>query len=162
MGTFFRGIWSGIFATSAMTLALFQFHRKLGGAHQEPLPPAILTEHVLEKTVKTPDSKETQMESTMLSHMAFGAACGVAYSLLAPHVRGNPFVKGAGFALGVWGASYLGFIPALNLEPKAKNLNSQQNLMMVATHLVYGASLAYAEERFRKSGKEMLAHQSRY
>lgn len=158
MGTFLRGIWSGIFATSAMTLAMFQFHRKMEGAGQEPLPPATLTKSVLQKTLQTPASKEGQMESTLLSHMMFGAACGVVYSLIAPHIKTNNLVKGAGFAMGVWGVSYLGVLPALNLEPKAKNQTPQQNLMMVATHLIYGASLGYAEEKFRNSGQKMLGH----
>lgn len=159
MGTLLRGLWSGLFATSTMTMVMMRLYQWLPRARRGPLPPATLTKSLLSKTgLKNELSEPAQMESTLLSHSAFGASCGVVYSILAPHIRGNSILKGSLFGLGVWGLSYLGWIPAMNLRPKGTRMNSQQNAMMVLSHIVWGASLGYLEREFRRSGKKMLSH----
>src|SRR5947199_35304 len=50
---------------------------------------------------------------TVPAHLAFGAANGAAFALVADHLPGRRLVKGELFALAVMLVSYAGWIPAL-------------------------------------------------
>lgn len=161
MNSILRGIWSGLIATSTMTTALFKFHQSLPETQQSPLPPAKLTTSLLRhlpggKQVSDNLSSETQMQATMGSHFAFGAGTGLLYALVAPKMKGTPLVKGTLFGLGVWGASYLGWIPAFGLKPQAQKMTLERNAMMVLAHLVWGATLGYNENQMRHRAKTLL------
>jgi uncharacterized membrane protein YagU involved in acid resistance len=45
------------------------------------------------------------------------------------------------FGLVVWASSYLGWLPALHVLPSASHVNVGRNFMVIASHLVWGASL---------------------
>ncbi len=157
MNVLFRGFWASTMATSSMTMAMFQFFKKLPVGEKKPLPPAQLTENIAKKTEITKYlSKEAQTEATMISHYGYGAACGITYALLASRIPGSSLIKGGVFGLGVWAASYYGLIPSMNLYPSGKEMSKERNLMMALTHVVWGASLAYSEEALRKRGPQML------
>lgn len=157
MNSALRGLWSGLIATSTMTTALFKFHHDLPEAQKSPLPPAKLTQSILKLTPASHAlSTEAQMEATLTSHFAFGAATGILYAFLAPKFRGTPIVKGAAFGLSVWTASYLGWIPAFGLKPQAAKMTAPRNLMMVLAHIVWGATLGYNENQMRHHGSSLL------
>jgi uncharacterized membrane protein YagU involved in acid resistance len=157
MNALFRGFWASTMATSSMTLALFEAFKKLPIEEKQPLPPAQLTESLVRKAGFTKNwSSEMQAEATMLSHYGYGAAAGIAYALLADKVPGNSLIKGGLFGLGVWAASYYGIIPSLKLSPSAEEMGKERNAMMALTHVVWGASLGFAEHSLRKKGFKML------
>jgi uncharacterized membrane protein YagU involved in acid resistance len=157
MNSIFRGFWASTMATSSMTLALFESFKKLPDSEKQPLPPAQLTENVVRKTGFTKNwSSEMQAEATMISHYGYGAAAGIAYALLADKVPGNSLIKGGLFGLGVWAASYYGIIPSLKLSPSGDDMSKERNTMMALTHVVWGASLGFAENSLRKKGFSML------
>jgi uncharacterized membrane protein YagU involved in acid resistance len=145
-----------------MTTSLFKFHKSLPQSERSPLPPALLTESILNqlpaKTSLSPQhlSTEAQMEATMASHFAYGATTGVLYSLIAPKLPGTPLVKGVTYGLGVWGASYLGWIPAFGLKPQAPKMTASRNAMMILAHVVWGATLGYNENELRHHGSALL------
>lgn len=157
MNALFRGFWASTMATSSMTLALFEGFKKLPVGEKQPLPPAQLTESLVRKAGFAKNwSPEMQAEATMISHYGYGAAAGIAYALLAEKVPGNSLIKGGLFGLGVWAASYYGVIPSLKLSPSAEEMGKERNAMMALTHVVWGASLGYAENSLRKKGFKML------
>lgn len=79
---------------------------------------------------------------TLASHFAYGAAMGTLYSALVkdalPVPRG---VRGVTYGLGVWAGSYLGWLPAAGLYPPATEEPAPRNALMIAAHVVWGASL---------------------
>lgn len=152
-----RGVWSGLIATSTMTTTLFKYHQELNPSEKSPLPPAMLTESILKHVPGTQKlSREARVQAAMTSHFAFGATTGVLYSLLAPRMKGAPVIKGALFGLGVWGTSYLGWIPAFGLKPQAPKMTAQRNAMMILAHVVWGATLGYNEGQMRHRGSTLL------
>jgi uncharacterized membrane protein YagU involved in acid resistance len=59
-------------------------------------------------------------------------------------------LKGALFGVGVWAASYLGWLPAAGILRPATREPAGRNAMMIASHAVWGASLAVISERLRR------------
>ncbi|QLY25305.1 DUF1440 domain-containing protein [Bdellovibrio sp. KM01] len=157
MNVLFRGFWASTMATSAMTFTLFESFKRLALRERKPLPPAQITRSLTDKlhlTHKT--NSEMQQEATMINHFGYGAVCGIAYALLASKVPGNAALKGGLFGLGVWAASYYGLIPALKLQPQGRHMSPQRKLMMIGTHVVWGVSLAIAEDTLKRKGTQML------
>ena len=85
------------------------------------------------------------------AHFGFGAAAGALFSVVThPVPAGLPkVVAGVGYGLGVWVASYAGWVPALRIMPPlAKDLPDRRR-GMAAAHVVYGAVLGAAAGRRR-------------
>ncbi|KYG62910.1 hypothetical protein AZI87_16725 [Bdellovibrio bacteriovorus] len=157
MNTLLRGLWAGVMATSSMTISLFQAFKSLPFLQKAPLPPALLSREIGEKTglAKNLTSQQQQM-FTMVSHFGYGAAAGAVYAILASKLPGNPVIKGSLFGVGVWLASYYGLIPSMGLSTSAPNMTKKRNFMMFASHIVWGISLGYAEQELRRRGSTML------
>ncbi|MFS4457910.1 DUF6789 family protein [Bdellovibrio sp. HCB2-146] len=158
MNSLLRGAWSGVMATSTMTMAMFKSHKELPREEQSPLPPAILTDEVQRKTGVFPDaSSEVKEQATLFSHFGYGALGGITYALLAKKIpTDSPLLKGTLFGLAVWAGSYYGLIPSLKLKPTAPEMTAKRNLMMIAAHIVWGTSLAFAEQELRKRSAPLL------
>lgn len=154
-----RGIWAGVLATGPMTLAMFRMFRDLPAGQKSPLPPATLTYEMGEKAGVTNGLRNENIESTlsMLSHLGYGASTGAVYSLAVSRLPGSPLLKGSLYGLGVWAASYLGWIPLFGMRAQAPRMTKERNLMMIAAHVVWGMSLGYADGEMRKRGGQMLA-----
>ena len=152
MKTIGRGLWSGVIATGAMTLSMFYMHRKLPERERSPLAPAILTNHLL-RNVARADERENL---TLISHFGYGASFGLLFSWLGSMLKAPPLVRGNLFGMGVWSASYLGWIPAFGFRPSAFNTPWRRNAMMILAHLVWGASMAFTENALRESSHKML------
>src|SRR5687768_4969227 len=99
------------------------------------------------------------MDATSISHFGYGALCGALYGLGRKYFSGkrgslNSVLVGSSFGLGIWGASYLGWIPAAGLRAAAKNQPSERVGMMILAHLIWGASLGYAEDQLYQYGQK--------
>ena len=53
------------------------------------------------------------------------------------------------FGAAVWGVSYFGLLPSLNLYPSAEDDSNQRQAVMIAAHAVFGTALATVEHRLR-------------
>lgn len=150
-----EGLWPGIMATSAMTFFLFAAHRQL--IARRPLPPAALT-HELQTVagVNEGASSAGREHKAMLAHFAFGTMAGLAYAFLPRQLKASPLLAGSSYGLAIWGTSYLGWIPALGLSPAANRAPKEENFMMLAGHLVYGAALGYSEKELAERGRKLL------
>jgi putative membrane protein len=76
----------------------------------------------------------------LTGHFGYGALCGAVYAAIrAVFPRG--VVPGTVFGLMVWTVSYLGLLPATGLFPPATEKPARQNALMIAAHIIWGASL---------------------
>lgn len=152
-----NGIWAGLLATGPMTLAMFRLHRSLPADEQSPLPPATITTDVMKPAISPRAvSPEARVNLTMANHFAYGAACGALYAFGPSRMKRSPIATGALFGLGVWAGSYLGWLPAVGMRSNAFRMPAKRNALMILSHLVWGASLGFAENELRRRGSRIL------
>jgi putative membrane protein len=77
---------------------------------------------------------------TLASHLGYGGAMGGLYALTENRHLHGP-LWGIAFGLGVWAGNYLAMLPAAGLHPHAARMPAERNLLMVAAHVVWGATL---------------------
>lgn len=136
------GAIAGCVATLPMTIAMELLHRRLPATQRQPLPPRKITMKALGPTGATDDLAEPQrLALTLVSHFAYGSAMGSLYGLVKDTVPIQAPTRGVVFGLGVWAGSYFGLLPATGLFPSPNRQPTERNALMIAAHLVWGASL---------------------
>ena len=143
------GALAGLAATAPMTLAMKLMHEQLPREEQYPLPPRQVTEGMAEKAGVNEHLDEDEREAaTWASHFAYGAACGALYgALTGERVDRHPVLAGVGFGVAVWAGSYLGWLPAAGVIAPATEHPARRNALMIAAHVVWGATAGVAVER---------------
>lgn len=142
MNPYLAGALGGLLATVPMTIAMEKLHRKLPREERYPLPPRQIMEDLVERSpIDRPADNRSMAELTLASHFLYGAATGAFYGLLL-HKRPSPILRGAGFGVAVWAASYLGWIPAAKILRPATEHPARRNLLMLTAHCIWGASAA--------------------
>ena len=140
MEAIIRGALAGLMATAPMT-AVLGVGRLTGWLHTPP--PAQITANVAGLTGESPQSEDPQFQAVWLAaHFAYGASCGALFAAIRPVMPRSNLIAGSLFGGGVWAISYLGLLPSLELFPSAKDDSPRRQAVMIAGHLVYGASLA--------------------
>jgi uncharacterized membrane protein YagU involved in acid resistance len=133
-----------------MTAVMRRFHRNLAEEDQYPLPPREIISSI------APDLPGTKARDlSMLTHFAYGAACGAALAT----VRRRPSLGyGVAGGIGIWIGSYLGWLPGLKILKPATEHPAQRNAGMILAHAVWGAAYALTQsgllesERILKGG----------
>jgi hypothetical protein len=128
-------------------------HRQLPLGHRQPLPPAKITGKLLRSVDADDVDAETGTALTIANHLAYGTATGAVYGALAGS-SAMPVVTGVVFGLGVWAGSYLMLLPAAGLHRSAAREPLSRNLLMLAAHVVWGASLGAAMGVASRSRRE--------
>lgn len=143
-----HGACAGALATFPMTLFMLATQRFLPKRQQYDLPPEIITKDLARKAhIKPFLSKRQILVATLFSHFGYGSAMGVLYRLLLPRPllkKQNPFfapVPGLLFGLVIWAGSYLGLLPLLGMSISGQREPGRRNLLMIAAHEVWGATL---------------------
>ncbi len=139
------GAMAGFCATMVMTAAMRTLHERLPMTDRYPLPPREITERAL------PAIGGDRALTAMLAHFGFGAFAGAIYGLLPRRMPGlvyGPLV---------WAASYLGWIPGAGILVPATRHPPTRNLLMLAVHLVWGASLAKGVEELETASARAFA-----
>ena len=135
------GAAAGLAATVPMTAAMQLMHRRLPVHERYPLPPRRITMRAADKAGVRPYVDEPQrLGLTMAAHFGYGTAVGALFGLVAPRRPAEAAAAGAGFGLLVWTVSYLGLMPALDLHRPATREPAGRNALMIAAHLVWGAT----------------------
>lgn len=129
------GVSSGVVATAVMTLGLAG--ARSVGLLGEP-PPRTLTRRMLGRMGIRLGKKSLDVAAS-LSHVAYGAACGALYGLVARRRAG--VASGALFGLSVWAVSYQAWIPAMGLMPPPTHDRPGRPTAMVLAHLLFGGAL---------------------
>lgn len=149
---------AGAAATVPMTAVMIALHQILPGEPSSPLPPRVITENAADAAAGEHvmgDLYESQRTAATLSaHFGMGAAAGTAYVPFAGKSGLPPAAEGALYGLAVWGGSYLGVMPATGLYQSATNDPPARNALMIAAHLVWGASLGVIYHALRKRNIE--------
>lgn len=142
MNPYFAGAISGALATAPMTLFMSYSHRKLPRQEQYPLPPRNITMKIAKEAgIKNSLKEDQKLFLTMINHFGYGAGVGALYFPFTKYLKIPKATSGMIFGLGVWTVSYMGWLPAIGLYPHAKNIPFRRNLLMIAAHVVWGASL---------------------
>ncbi|AWJ94888.1 hypothetical protein Sp245p_34350 (plasmid) [Azospirillum baldaniorum] len=133
------GAIAGLAGTVAMTAAMRAMFRALPEKDRYPLPPRLITDRVVGPTglMDALDEPERR-DLTLALHYGYGAAAGALYPAVAQRVGGPAAVTGIGYGLAVWGASYLGWIPAMRILTPATRHPRARNSLMLAAHVVWG------------------------
>ncbi|MDX2052854.1 MAG: hypothetical protein SFV15_10710 [Polyangiaceae bacterium] len=158
------GCLLGLIATVPMSAVMLGGKRLLRPGDRGPLPPQQITHEVLER-VRAGDPPEHRSmvpvaavllaESALtrplsrLLHFGYGAAMGATYVELC---HGLPNTRsGIAFGLGVWTASYCGWLPALRFSSAAKAQSAARNTLMIAAHVTWGAAAGALGRAWRRT-----------
>lgn len=145
------GAVAGFAATGPMTLLMESLFPALPKEDRYPLPPQRITRRVLNTLdVSKKLSRTEEREVSYLAHFGYGAAAGSLFGLVEKKLPGDPIWKGVAYGLGVWSASYLGFLPKTGMHPSAVQEPASRNALMIAAHVVWGAALGAAFQRDTK------------
>jgi hypothetical protein len=142
------GAVSGAAATVPMTLAMAAMHRRLPSWQRYRLPPRTITLRLADRVgIGRHLDEPARSAATVTGHFGYGALVGAVYAVACGTRRDRPLAAGAAFGLAVWGASYLGWIPAARIMRPATEQPTERTALMIAAHLVFGAATALAADR---------------
>lgn len=137
------GALSGIVATAPMTAVMRRMHRRLKRRQRYPLPPR----EIVGATLPALEDRAAT-NATLVAHFAYGALSGAALAALIP----NPTIKtGAVGGVGIWIASYLGWIPAAGILKPATRHPVRRNKLMILAHVMWGTAFALTQRNLLKS-----------
>jgi uncharacterized membrane protein YagU involved in acid resistance len=138
------GATAGLLATIPMTLAMELMRRRLPIHERGRLPPRTIAMRLTRRAGKHAQMDERQRNAvTLVTHFGFGAAAGTLYAPLARRLGSSPLLlRGIGFGLAVWLVSYMGWLPVVGLFGPATRDAKRRTALMVAAHVVWGATLA--------------------
>jgi len=136
------GTLAGFLATAPMSASMALMKRFLPWQERYPLPPHLITMQVAERVGVEDDlNRSGRAVATATGHFGYGALQGALYGALDRHLPGPALLKGIVFGLGVWTGSYLGLLPLSGLFNPATEQPLRRNALMIAAHVVWGASL---------------------
>jgi hypothetical protein len=138
MKRIFRGAAAGTLATALMSTVMVGA-RQLG--HMGGMPPEKITAKALRRSGIRPSAAQ-QDALAILFHFGFGTAAGAAFGLVAPRRVVARVPMGMTYGAAIWGISYMGWVPALGIMPRADRDRRDRQAVMLAGHLVYGTALA--------------------
>jgi len=138
------GTVAGLIATGPMTAAMVVCKKMLPTEQQYSLPPEQIVEDIAEtahlRSALAPPQKEPIVWT---AHYGYGALMGLIYGAVSHGRSGRSFGRGMAYGLAVWGANYLAALPAANIKASAHKEPACRNAMMIASHLVWGATLDF-------------------
>ncbi len=147
------GAMAGFLATIPMTIAMELLHRRLPWTQRYPLPPREITDDLTDKAgvEEHLDEKEEQ-GLTLTAHFGYGTATGALFGAVANQLPPPRVVSGIVYGLTVWSVSYLALLPALGILRPATQHPAERNLLMIAAHVVWGASVGAIVDVLAKRG----------
>jgi uncharacterized membrane protein YagU involved in acid resistance len=75
------------------------------------------------------------------AHLAFGAAAGAVYPWVRRAFPGSGILSGMLYGLSIWFQAYVGILPQLGLYPDPVEDRTTRQAILVAAHMVYGATV---------------------
>lgn len=139
MNKILLGALAGLAATVPMTILMVESHRRLPKKEKYPLAPREIFDEVTERVEVDDDLTESEKTNLSLgAHFAYGTTTGAIYGMLP--IKHNA-ANGVAYGLGVWAVSYLGWLPAMEILRPATEHPARRNALMIAAHVVWGASL---------------------
>ena len=146
------GAIAGFAGTMAMTSAMRRLHQRLPREERYPLTPREIVDSAAE-AAGTELPGEAAKDLTTVAHFAYGAACGALIAAMNPDASKR---TGAAAGLAIWLASYMGWIPAMNVLEPATRHPGRRNLLMIAVHGVWGSATAAAMRELRDARESIF------
>jgi hypothetical protein len=152
-----QGGLAGLVATAPMTAVMRAGEQIVPLAHRivhkGQLPPRQVTEQVLHAFGVNQELDEGDRSvAATLAHYGFGSAAGGLLGLAASSLREVPRpVLGAAIGVGVWAASYAGWVPLAGIRRHATNEPAGRNIQMILAHIVWGAAAGLAFDAMSRS-----------
>jgi hypothetical protein len=150
----FAGAVGGVAAAAPMAIYMKAFQQLAPSTRWQSLPPRQIATRIGRRLGLRRNGGGTA--ATALGHLGYSIAAGSLYPVARPLLPGPPLLKGALFGVGLWGAGYLGWVPAAGILRPATRETAGRNLMMITAHVLYGATTALVAERVlrrRKNGR---------
>lgn len=139
------GVSAGLAASVPMTAAMLLIQQHLPPESREPQEPQQITDELLRRLgILSRLSLQQRFAATLAAHLGYGGTTGAAYSVVAPWIPVPRRVRGLTYGLAVWAAGYAGWLPALRILPPPQDRPAGRNCLLVASHLVWGATLELA------------------
>lgn len=150
------GAVAGFTATGPMSAVMWPvYHALPPDETRGPLPPREITMQAADAVGVEGNLSEGQKAGlTAAAHFAYGAGAGAVYGALAPHLPFSPAANGIAYGLAVWAGSYLGWLPAVGLQPPATREPAGKTAVMIAAHVVWGAALGVLTDALTRGGDE--------
>ena len=144
-----RGAFAGFAATIPMTATMQAMRAALPQERTRPMPPREIINRTVEKSGAGPAvDHDDRTLLTTIGHLAFGAAAGAVYAAVVGERRSTT-LTGVVYGLAVWALAYGVGLPSLGLHPAAQDDTKDRNEVLIASHVVWGATLGkMVEERF--------------
>lgn len=150
MDRYIAGALAGTFGTIFHSAVTWTLHPRLPRTRHRPAPPVEITAGIAERAdLETAKTGPGLIVASGALHFGYGAATGALYPLVGDRMRAQPVVTGIAYGLGVWAASYLGWIPAARLLPPATRQPAERNITMILAHVAWGAALGLTYARLR-------------
>ena len=136
-----RGAAAGLLATVPMTIAMEGLRAALPREQFRKMPPREIVDRTVAKTGQSEQVDEgDRIVITTVAHLAFGTAAGALYGAVVNRRQSSAFV-GIAYGLVVWALAYGVGLPSLGLHPAAANDTKDRNEVLIASHVVWGATL---------------------
>lgn len=141
------GALAGMIAAIPMALVMAGLDRLLPASKGSwltrwlPLPPKQITNR-LSRRFGIPGITQQGREwnwPTWLAHLGYGAATASLYPVITRPLHIPKVLRGMLFALGIWAASYMGWLPAVNIIKPATKQPARRNIVLIGSHLVWGS-----------------------
>jgi len=133
---------AGLVATVPMSIAMLALRKWLPHYQRYELPPRQITKRTTKKLGFGKHlEKEHHSALSVVAHFGYGTATGTLYAPVARRLPLPPVASGIAYGLFVWAVSYLGLLPALGLLAPATEHPAQRNVLMIVSHIIWGAVL---------------------
>jgi hypothetical protein len=134
------GAAAGTAATVPMTVFWEAMHNRLPGEPPRPLPPREVVEALAVKAGVSRQLSERDIEwLAVAAHFGYGAFTGALFGLVAP-AGGRAIGAGMLFGVGVWTASYLGWLPAAGVRHSPRYDLPARTALILSSHVLWGAA----------------------
>ena len=150
MSKYVGGALGGAIATAPMTLAMAAINQLLATDERLPLPqePELIVRELLRRSgLGAHIDDANQHRLSWCAHIAYGSGCGAVFAGFASAKRQRSPAEAAGFGLLIWALSYCGWLPSLGILPPPPRRPLGRNVLLVASHLVWGTALGIALEQ---------------
>lgn len=139
------GAASGAIATVWMSGFMLAAQR-LGWLGQ--MPPKKIADAGLDAAGAEEAPEPARRATAALLHLGFGAGMGALFGAFHQRTRlPHPLAQATVYGLGIWLASYCGWVPALGIMPPPQRDRPGRPTAMVLAHVVYGVALGRSVAR---------------
>lgn len=144
------GACCGIVATVPMTAAMLAIQRLLPKSSRETQEPRQITDELLDWVAGHAGVAEPHRRLTAaVAHFGYGATAGTAYPVVDRTFRRLPG-RGPAYGLALFAVGYAGWLPACGILPIPPRRPCGRNVLLVASHLIWGAALQWSYSQREK------------